>query len=85
MGGFDVAFAEVNMAAFCNEYKFKALNKEPTFFENYISPSCIDLYLTNCPKSFESTLTIETGLLDFHKLIATVLKFKLEKVYPQIK
>ena len=80
MGDFNVAFTEANMAAFCNEYKLKALNKEPTCFKNYMSPSCIDLYLTNCPKSFESTLTIETGLSDFHKLIVTVLTVNGEKV-----
>ena len=68
------------MAAFCNEYKLKALNEEPTYFKNYMSPFCIDLYLTNCPKSFESTLTIETRLSDFDKLIVSVLKVKHEKV-----
>ena len=72
------------MVAFCNEYKFKAMNKEPTCFKNNISPSCIDLFLTNYPKSFESTLTIETGLSDFHKLIVTVLKVKHEEVPPKI-
>ena len=41
-----------------------------------MSPSCIDLYLTNFPKGFESTLTIETDLPDFHELIVTVLKGK---------
>ena len=66
------------------KYKLKALNKEPTCFKNYKSPSCIDLYLINCPKSFESTLTIETGISDFHKLIVTVLKVKHEKVHPKI-
>ena len=30
MGDFKVGFTEANMAAFCNEYKLKALNKEPT-------------------------------------------------------
>ena len=49
-----------------------------------MSPTCIDLYLTNCPKSFESTLTIETGLSDFYKLIGNVLKVKPEKVPPKI-
>ena len=44
-----------------------------------MNPSCICLYLTNCPKSFESTLAIENVLSDFHKLIVTVLKFKHEK------
>ena len=35
-------------------------------------------------KSFQSTLTIETGLSDFHKLIVTVLKVKHEKAPPKI-
>ena len=84
MGDFNVAFTEANMAAFCNEYKLTALNKEPTCFKNYMNPSCIDLYQTNCPKRFESTLTIKTGLPDFNKLIVTVLKVKHEKVPPKI-
>ena len=50
------------MSAFCNECTLK---KEPTCFKNYMNPSCIDLYLTNCPKSFESTLTIEKRLFRF--------------------
>ena len=72
------------MTTFCNEYKLKALNKEPNCFKNYVSPSCIDLYLINCPKSFENTLTIGTDLSDFHKLIVTFLKVKHEKVPPKI-
>ena len=82
MGDFNVGLTEANMAAFCNEYKLKALNKEPSCFKNYTSPSCKDLFLKNCPKSFESNLTIETGLSDFHRLIVTVLKVKHEKVPP---
>ena len=42
------------------------------------------MFLTNCRKTFESTLTIETGLSDFHKLIVTVLEVKHEKVPPKI-
>ena len=37
MGDFNVAFTEANMAAFCNEYKLKPLNKEPTCVKNYMS------------------------------------------------
>ena len=84
MGDFKIELKEPNMKAFCNQYKLKALNEEPTCFKNYTNPSCIDLYLTNCPKSFQSTLTIETGISDFHKLIVTVLKNKHEKVPPKI-
>ena len=49
-----------------------------------MSPCYIDLFLTNCLKSFESTLPIETGLSHFHKLIVTALKGKHEKVPPKI-
>ena len=84
MRDFNVGFTEANTAAFCNEYKLKTLNKEPTCFKNYMSPSCIDLFLANCQKSFETTLTIETSLSDFHKFLATVLKVKHEKVPPKI-
>ena len=80
MGNFNAGFTEANMSAFCNEYKLKALNKEPTYFKNYMSPSCIDLFLTNYRKSFEIILTIETSLSDFHKLIVTVLKISHENV-----
>ena len=64
------------MAAFCSEYILKALNKEP----NCLIPSCIVLFLTNSSICLEGTLTIETGLSDFHKLIITVPKVKHEKV-----
>ena len=47
-----------------------------------MNPSCIEFYLTNCWKCFESTLTTETGLSDFKKLIFTDLKH--EKVTPEI-
>ena len=69
IGDFNIELKEANMTTFCNQYKPKALNEEPTCFKNYTNLSFIDLYLTNCPESFQSTLTIETGLSDFHKLI----------------
>ena len=84
MVDFSIELKEANMTTFCNQYKLKTLNEEPTCFKNYTNPSCIDLYLTNCPKSFQSGLTIKTGLSDFHKFIVTVLKVKHEKVPPKI-
>ena len=84
MGDFKVTFTEANMTAFCNEYKLKALNKEPTCFKNCMSPSCTDLFLKNSQKSFEITLTIEIRLSVFHKLIVTVLKLNHEKVPPKV-
>ena len=80
MGAFNVKFTKANMNVFCNHYKIKAFNKELIYFKNYINLSCIDLYPTIYPKRFESTLIMVTDLSDIHKLIATALKVKYEKV-----
>ena len=48
--------------------------KNPTCFKNPDKPSCIDLILTNIPKSLSKSQTLETGLLDFHNLTLTVLE-----------
>ena len=34
--------------------------------QNPSNPVCIDLILTNVPRSFQSTYVVETGLSDFH-------------------
>ena len=47
--------------------------KGPTCFKNPDNP-CIDLFLTNRPRTFQCTTTIETGISNFHKLVVTVLK-----------
>ena len=49
-----------------------------------MNPSCVDLILTNNPKSFQDTRIIETGLSDFHKLTITVLKTTFKKEPPNI-
>ena len=84
MGDFYAGFTEANMSAFCNEYKLKGLNEEPTYFQNNMSPSCMDFFLANYRTSFEITLTIETSLSDFHKLIVTVLKISHDNVPSKI-
>ena len=69
---------------FCNVYNLFSLAKEPTCFKNPYNPSCIDLFLTNLPRSFQNTLTIETGLSDFHKMVITVMKVFYKKQKPKI-
>ena len=59
---------------FCNVYSLSNLVKEPTCFKNPDNPFCIDLFLTNRPKCFQCTLTMETGIPDFHIVVITVLK-----------
>ena len=81
---FNVEQNEANMKVFWNQYKLKSLNKDPTCFKNVNKLSCIDLLLTNNSKCFENCLTLETGLSDFHKLIATIMKTKQVRLPPKI-
>ena len=38
----------------------------------------------NSPNSFQNSCAIETGLCDFRKISAIILKIKLEKLKPRI-
>ena len=62
----------------------ESLNKEPIWFKNPNNPSCVNLFLTNYPRYFQNTSTIETGISDFHKLVVTVLKIFYKKQKPKL-
>ena len=53
-------------------------------FKNPNNPSCIDLILTNSPRSFQVSSVFETRLSDFHKLTNTALKQYFLKPKPEI-
>ena len=50
-------------------------------FKNVLNPSCIDLFITNSPLSFQNTV-ISNGLSDFHKMVITVMKMSFKKHSP---
>ena len=62
----------------------KSIVKQPTCFKNPEKPSCIDLILTNRPKSFQSTRVTRTGLSDFHRMTVSVLKMHFKKLPPKV-
>lgn len=72
------------MNDFMQLYNLTNLVKEPTCFKNPDKPTCIDLILTNFPRSFQYTTTIEIGLSDFHKMTVMVLKTLFKKTPPKI-
>ena len=79
--------AEVNlecMKLFCETYDLRSLIKVPTCYKNPEKPSCIDLLLTNRPKSFQNSSVVKTGLSDFHKMTVTVMKNAFEKFKPRV-
>ena len=70
-------------AAFLYQHDLTNQVKEGTCYKNPGNPSCIDLYLTNSPLSFQNTLSVFTGLFYFHKLVLTVLKMTFIKPKPK--
>ena len=84
LGDFNAEFSEPCLNDFCDICYLKNLVKEPACFKNPDNPSCIDLFLTNRPKTFQCTTTIEAGISNFHKLVVTVLKTFYKKQRPKI-
>ena len=79
LGDLNVKSSDPVLNDFCKVYNLFCLVKEPRYFRNPYNPSCIDLFLTNHPRSFQNTLTIETGISDFHKMVITVMKVFYKK------
>ena len=65
---------------FLEQYEAKNIMKNKTCFKNPDRPTCIDLFLTNNPHSFQNTMMISIELPDFHKMIITVLKSSFIKL-----
>ena len=57
---------------FYDIYNLKKLVKEPACYKNPDNPSCIDLFLTNRPRTFQCSTTIGTGIFDI--LVGTDFK-----------
>ena len=84
LGNFNACVDDDTMKDFCSSYCLKSLIKQPTCFKNHENLSCIDLILTNKPRSFHSTYVIETGLSDFHRMTVSVLKMHFCKLTPKV-
>ena len=82
LGDWNSTMQEEGMKNFCDMYNLTNLVKEPTCFKSVENPSSIDVILTNKRHSFQNTLTIETGLSDFHKMTVTVMKRYFKKKEP---
>ena len=72
------------MKSFCQICNFKNLLNKPTCYKNPTNPCCVDLILTNRPRSFQNSCTFKTRLSDFHRKTLTVLKSSFAKQKPRI-
>ena len=83
-GDFNMDREEEILEDFLLEQNLKNLDTEKTGFKSNVNPSCIDLFLTSSPLSFQNTTTVATGLSDFHKMVVTVMKTTFPKAEPQV-
>ena len=73
LGDLNAEDTEPILSEFLEQYEAKNVMKNKTCFKNPNRPTCIDLFLTNSPHSFQNTVTISTRLSDFHKMIIRLL------------
>ena len=84
LGDWNSAVTEMEMKEFCEIYNLENLIKHPTCYKSAANPSSIGIMLTNKTLSFQNSMTVETGLSDFHKMTVTVLKKHFKKKDPII-
>ena len=79
LGDFNSTMPERSMKNFCELYDHQNLMNDPTCYKNASNPSSIDVILTTGKTNFQNSMTVETGLSDYHKMIITVLKVHFKK------
>ena len=79
LGDFNAGLEDTSAENFCSSYNLTSMNNKLACFKNPDNPSCIDLILTDCSRSFQIACVIETGLSDFHKLVVAVMKTIFKK------
>ena len=84
MEDFNARVSDPSVTSFCTLFKLKIIAKEPACYKKPESPSCIDLFLTNCPRSFHNTCLYEAVLSDFRKLVVLILPTSFKPLPPKI-
>ena len=82
-GDFNSEETESVLSEFLQIYDAKNIVKDKTCFKSTVNPSCIDLFLTNKPRSFQNTTVLNIGISDHHKMVITVLKSNFKKGEPK--
>ena len=65
---------------FCDTYTFKNLIKDKTCFTKSSESSLDVIILTNKPRYFFHSQSIETGISDVHTMVSTLMKFHFTRL-----
>ena len=83
VGEFNAGDSEASSSNFLFENSAKSIVNNYTCYKSVENLSCICLFITNSQLSFENTITLTTGLFDFHKMVMVVLKTEFAKLVPK--
>ena len=67
-----------------NVNNVNSMVNKATCYKNPDTSTCMELVLTNCPRSFQNSCVVETGQSDLHKIVVTVTKTSYRKNQPKI-
>ena len=81
VGDFIVCVGEFCISRFCDIFDLKSL-KRRNLLKNLENTNSIDLILTNNPRDFQNSCVIKTGLLNFHRMVMTVMKTSFQRFKP---
>ena len=65
----------------CNTYSFQNMIKANTCFTKS-SESSLDVILTNRPRLFFHSLSVETGISDVHTMVCTMMRSHISRLKP---
>ena len=68
---FNMTAENTKMEQLLNTFSLESLVTSPTCFKR-VTPTCIDLILTNYKQYFIKLQTLVTGISDFHALLLTI-------------
>ena len=71
------------LVSFCDVFGLSNIVTSKTYCFTKSHSSSIDVILTNRPRSFQKTSVFETGLSDYHGLVATTMKSTVPRLKPK--
>ena len=85
VGDFNSEINDKCINEFCEICNLSSVIRESTCYKNPENPSCLDLFLTISPNSFQNSSVVETDLSNFHRMIVTVMKTSFPRSPPKIR
>ena len=79
----DLKASPANLLSFMENYGLKNIVEGPTCTKSAVSPTQIDLIITDSPKRVAGFLNVDIGLSDFHNLVAGATKMYIPKFVEQ--